>query len=210
MGESGDLSAIAINCSLKSCSGPPSSTDRMIKVIADALAPQGVDLKDTIRISEHSILPGVSSDEGQGDAWPAIRRQILSADILIFGTPIWLGQPSSLAKRVLERMDAFFSEMDDQGRTPAFNKIAVLAIVGNEDGAHHVTAELFQALNDVGWTIPAMASCYWVGEALHKTNFEDLKPVPREVCDLASGVAASAAHLARLIKASGYPGKKTG
>ena len=210
MGESGDLSAIAINCSLKSCSGPPSSTDRMIKVIADALAPQGVDLKDTIRISEHSILPGVSSDEGQGDAWPAIRRQILSADILIFGTPIWLGQPSSLAKRVLERMDAFFSEMDDQGRTPAFNKIAVLAIVGNEDGAHHVTAELFQALNDVGWTIPAMASCYWVGEAMHKTNFEDLKPVPREVCDLASGVAASAAHLARLIKASGYPGKKTG
>lgn len=210
MGASGDLSAIAINCSLKSCSGPPSSTDRMIKVIADALAPQGVDLKDTIRISEHSILPGVSSDEGQGDAWPAIRRQILSADILIFGTPIWLGQPSSLAKRVLERMDAFFSEMDDQGRTPAFNKIAVLAIVGNEDGAHHVTAELFQALNDVGWTIPAMASCYWVGEAMHKTNFEDLKPVPREVCDLASGVAASAAHLARLIKASGYPGKKTG
>ena len=210
MGESGDLSAIAINCSLKSCSGPPSSTDRMIKMIADALAPQGVDLKDTIRISEHSILPGVSSDEGQGDAWPAIRRQILSADILIFGTPIWLGQPSSLAKRVLERMDAFFSEMDDQGRTPAFNKIAVLAIVGNEDGAHHVTAELFQALNDVGWTIPAMASCYWVGEAMHKTNFEDLKPVPREVCDLASGVAASAAHLARLIKASGYPGKKTG
>ena len=210
MGASGDLSAIAINCSLKSCSGPPSSTDRMIKMIADALAPQGVDLKDTIRISEHSILPGVSSDEGQGDAWPAIRRQILSADILIFGTPIWLGQPSSLAKRVLERMDAFFSEMDDQGRTPAFNKIAVLAIVGNEDGAHHVTAELFQALNDVGWTIPAMASCYWVGEAMHKTNFEDLKPVPREVCDLASGVAASAAHLARLIKASGYPGKKTG
>ena len=179
----------------------------MIKVIADAFAPLGVVLKETIRVSEHNILPGVSSDEGAGDAWPDIRRRLLSADLLIFGTPIWLGQPSSLAKRILERMDAFLSDMDDQGRTPAFDKIAVLGIVGNEDGAHHVTAELFQALNDVGWTIPAMASCYWVGEAMHKINFEDLEPVPGQVCELASGVAASAAHLARLIKASGYPGK---
>lgn len=211
MGASRDLTAVAINCSLKkSGSGQSSSTDRMISVIADAFAPFGVALQETIRISEHDILPGVTSDEGPGDAWPDIRARILSADILIFGTLIWLGQPSSLAKRVLERMDAFFSEMDEQGRTPAFNKIAVLAIVGNEDGAHHVTAELFQALNDVGWTIPPMASCYWVGEAMHKKNFEDLRPVPREVSDLAGSVAASAAHLARLIKGSGYPGNRTG
>jgi hypothetical protein len=82
-----------------------------------------------------------------------------------------------------------------------FNKVAVAAIVGNEDGAHHVTAELFQALNDVGWTIPAMASCYWVGEAMHKTDFQELHPVPGNVCQLAAGVAASAAHLAGLLSA---------
>ena len=203
-----ELSAVAINCSLKAKTDEPSSTDSMIGLVADALRQHDVSLTETIRIAEHDILPGVTSDEGPGDAWPDVRRRILSANILIFGTPIWLGQPSSLAKRVLERMDAFFSEMDKLGRTPAFGKIAIAAIVGNEDGAHHVTAELFQALNDVGWTIPAMGSCYWVGEAMHKTNFNELKSVPKEVCELASGVAASAAHLAKLLTQSTYPGRK--
>ena len=202
------LSAIAINCSLKAKSAEPSSTDSMIGIIADAFRPHDVSLTETIRIADHNILPGVKSDEGPGDAWPDIRRRILSADILIFGTPIWLGQPSSLAKRVLERMDAFFGEMDERGRTPAFGKVAVAAIVGNEDGAHHVTAELFQALNDVGWTIPAMGSCYWVGEAMHKTNFNELKPVPKQVCELASGLAASAAHLAAILGEQTYPGRE--
>ncbi|HWI75919.1 MAG TPA: NAD(P)H-dependent oxidoreductase, partial [Sphingomicrobium sp.] len=132
-----DLTAIAINCTLKSRSDPPSSTDRMIGLIADVLKQHDVRVEETIRIAEHDVLPGVTSDEGPGDAWPDIRKRILAADILIFGTPIWLGQPSSLAKRVLERMDAFFSEMDDRGRSPAFGKVAVAAIVGNEDGAHH-------------------------------------------------------------------------
>ena len=203
-----ELSAVAINCSLKAKTDEPSSTDSMIGLVADALRQHDVSLTETIRIAEHDILPGVTSDEGPGDAWPDVRRRILSANILIFGTPIWLGQPSSLAKRVLERMDAFFSEMDKLGRTPAFGKIAIATIVGNEDGAHHVTAELFQALNDVGWTIPAMGSCYWVGEAMHKTNFNELKSVPKEVCELASGVAASAAHLAKLLTQSTYPGRK--
>src|SRR5690348_15645726 len=131
----------------------------MIEVIAGELGRRHVKLAETIRIADHDIKPGVTSDEGPGDAWPDIRRRILSADILIFGTPIWLGQPSSLAKRVVERMDAFFSETDDRGRMPSFGKVAVVGIVGNEDGAHHVTAALLQALNDTGWTIPAQAAC---------------------------------------------------
>jgi len=200
------VSAIAINCSLKDAGDPPSSTDRMIGIIADALAKHEIQFAETIRISERNILPGVTSDEGPGDDWPDVRRRILDADILIFGTPIWLGQPSSVAKRVLERMDAFLGETDDRGRTPAFGKIAVAAIVGNEDGAHHVTAELFQALNDVGWTIPAMASCYWVGEAMHKTDFKDLDSVPDKVRETAASLAASAAHVARLLRSNGYPG----
>ncbi len=201
------LTTVAINCSLKSCDDPPSSTDRMIGLIVDELKKHDVELTDAIRISEHNILPGVTSDEGPGDGWPDVRKTILSADILIFGTPIWLGQPSSLAKRVLERMDAFFGEMDDRGRSPAFGKVAVAAIVGNEDGAHHVTAELFQALQEVGWTIPAMGSCYWVGEAMHKTDFKELKEVPKLVRETAAGVGSNAAHLARLLKAQPYPGR---
>ena len=200
------LTAIAINCTLKRSGDEPSSTDKMIGLIAGELAKRGVKLSQTIRIADHDIKPGVTSDEGPGDAWPDIRKRILGAHILIFGTPIWLGQPSSLAKRVVERMDAFFSETDDRGRMPSFGKVAVIAIVGNEDGAHHVTAELLQALNDTGWTVPAQAACYWVGEAMHKTDFKDLPQVPENVQGLAGILAANAAHLAKLLQQHPYPG----
>ena len=198
--------AIAINCTLKRSGAEPSSTDKMIQLIAGELGKHDVELVETIRIADHDIKPGVTSDEGAGDAWPDIRRRILAADILIFGTPIWLGQMSSLAKRVVERMDAFFSETDDAGRMPSFGKIAVAGIVGNEDGAHNVTATLLQALNDTGWTIPAQAACYWVGEAMHKTDFTDLPKIPDNVQGLAGILAANAAHLANLLKAQPYLG----
>jgi multimeric flavodoxin WrbA len=191
---------------LKRSGGGPSSTDKMIGLIAGELKKHGVEVRETIRIADHDIKPGVTSDEGTGDAWPDIRKRILDCDILIFGTPIWLGQPSSLAKRVLERMDAFFSETDDNGRTPPFGKVVVVGIVGNEDGAHHVTAELLQALNDTGWTAAAQAACYWVGEAMHKTDFQDLPNVPDNVQGLAGISAANAAHLANLLKQHAYPG----
>lgn len=202
------LKAIAINCSLKRSGDGRSSTDTMIELLASELRNRDVELTETIRLSDRNVLPGVTSDEGPGDDWPAIRQAILDSDILIFGTPIWLGQPSSIAKRVLERMDAFLGEADEQGHYPPFGKIAVAAIVGNEDGAHHVTAELFQALNDVGWTIPAMGSCYWVGEAMQSTDFKDLPKVPDEVRQTAGIVARNAAHLARLLAADSYPARE--
>ncbi len=204
------LKAIAINCTLKSVAGEVSSTDAMIRLIADELSRHDVELTDTLRLAAYNILPGVTSDEGPGDDWPDIRRRILDHDMLIFGTPIWLGQPSSIAKRVLERMDAFLSEADEEGRYPSFGKLAIVAVVGNEDGAHHVTAELFQALNDVGWTIPAACSCYWVGEAMQSKDFKDLDEVPDPVRQTARLLASSAAHLARLLKASPYPGTGEG
>lgn len=200
------LSAIAINCTLKRSGGPASSTDKMIDLIGGELRKRGVEVRDTIRISDYNVLPGVSSDEGEGDDWPDIRRRILDADILIFGTPIWLGQMSSFARRVLERMDAFLGETDDCGRTPSFGKVVVAGIVGNEDGAHHVTASLFQALNDVGWTVAASGADYWVGEAMHKTDFKDLAAVPDAVQQSAAMLASNVAHLATLLNNQAYPG----
>ena len=200
------LTAIALNCTLKRSGAEKSSTDKMIDLIAGELKKHDVALTGTIRLADHNILPGVKSDEGKGDDWPAIRKQILAADILILGTPIWMGQMSSIAKRVTERMDAFLSETDDYGRTPAFGKIAVTAIVGNEDGAHHCTATLFQALNDVGWTIPAAGSCYWVGEAMSDVDFKDLKSVPKVIRETAQMLASNAAHLAAKLKGDPYMG----
>lgn len=201
------LNALALNCTLKADESERSSTDAMIAVLADAFAKHDVTITETVRVAALDIKPGVSSDEGKGDAWPALREKILAADILIFGGPIWMGQISSIAKRVLERMDAFISETDDQGRMPSYAKVAVAAIVGNEDGAHFSSAQLFQALNDVGYTIPAVAACYWVGEAMGSTDFQDLDKTPKKVKETAAMVAGNAAHLAGLLKAKPYPGE---
>jgi multimeric flavodoxin WrbA len=178
----------------------------MLGLIANGLEKQGVATR-TIRLADHDIKPGVTSDEGKGDAWPDIRKAVLAADILVVGTPIWLGQPSSVTKRALERMDAFLSETDDQGRMVSYGRVAAVAVVGNEDGAHHVCAELYQALNDVGFTIPANAVAYWVGEAMGSTNFVDLKSVPRVVTKTVDMLVRNTVHLGRLLKEKQYPGE---
>ncbi len=200
------ITALALNCTLKADPAVDSSTDRMIALLEKALSDVDVTLTETVRVAAHNVLPGVTSDEGDGDDWPAIRAKILKADILILGGPIWMAQISSVAKRVLERMDAFISETDDAGRMPSYGKVAVAAIVGNEDGAHFSSAKLFQALNDVGFTIPAVAACYWVGEAMGSTDFKDLAETPEKVAKTAKMVAGNAAHLARLLADSPYPG----
>ena len=201
------LKAIALNCSLKGGSdGDRSSTDRMIGLLVSELKKRGIEFAETIRIVDHDVKPGVTSEEGEGDAWPDIRRRILDCDILIFGTPVWLGQMSSVAKRVLERMDAFLSETDEQGRMPSFGKVAVVAIVGNEDGAHGITAHVAQALLDTGWTLPASPACYWVGEAMGKMDFKDLPQVPEAVQQAVAMAASNAAHLAALLAERVYPG----
>jgi multimeric flavodoxin WrbA len=201
------LKALAFNSTLKRTGGDPSSTDRMLGLIAAEMGKHDVET-ETIRLADYNILPGVTSDEGQADDWPALRRKVLAADILILGTPIWMGQPDSISKRILERMDAFLEETDDQGRMVSYGKVAAVAVVGNEDGAHHVSAELYQALNDVGFTIPANAVAYWVGQAMGSTNFVDLPEVPEKVMTTVSMLARNTVHLANLLKNSQYPGEK--
>lgn len=198
------LKAIALNCTLKP--EGESSTDAMIEVLKEAFAKVDVTVSETIRIAALDIKPGVTSDEGEGDDWPGVREKILSHDILILGGPIWMGQACSVTKRVLERMDAFLSETEDAGRMPSYGKVAVAAIVGNEDGAHAASAQIFQSLNDVGWTIPPVAACYWVGEAMGSVDFKDLDKTPDKVRETATMCATNAAHLARLLKAGPFPG----
>jgi hypothetical protein len=106
---------------------------------------------------------------------------------------------------VLERLDAFLGEEDDQGRMISMDRVAVAATVGNEDGAHAVSAQVFQALDDVGFTIPAGGHAYWVGEAMGSVDFADLDEVPDKVRETVATVARNAAHLARLLAADGYP-----
>ncbi|GAA4094305.1 NADPH-dependent oxidoreductase [Nocardioides kongjuensis] len=96
-------------------------------------------------------------------------------------------------------------EGDDEGRMPTSGKVAGVAVVGNEDGAHHVSAEVHQALGDVGFTIPANGVTYWVGEAMQSTDYQDLDPEPEKTAGTTRTLAANAAHLAALLRTAPYP-----
>jgi multimeric flavodoxin WrbA len=129
----------------------------------------------------------------------------MGADILILSTPIWLGHPSSVAQRVMERLNAEISETDDEGRMLTYGKVAAVCVVGNEDGAHKVSADLFQGLNDVGFSLPPNAVTYWVGEAMQGTDFQDLDKTPDATAATTATLAANSAHRARRLTSASYP-----
>ncbi|UOY00053.1 flavodoxin family protein [Blastococcus sp. PRF04-17] len=198
------LRALALVCSLKP-SPAPSSSELMARQVLEELGKHGV-TGDVVRVVDHDVKPGVEVDMGKGDAWPAIRQQLMGADILIVSTPTWVGHMSSVAQRVLERLDGELSETDDSGRPLVTGKVAVTAVVGNEDGAHKITADLMQGLNDIGFTIPAQGGTYWNDEAMGGRDYLDLDETPEAVASTTSTLAENAAHLARALRASPYPG----
>jgi multimeric flavodoxin WrbA len=198
------LTALALVCSLKP-SPAESSSQLMADQVLDALSQHGVS-GTSIRLADLNVKFGVEADMGDGDEWPSVRERILAADILIVSTPTWMGHMSSIAQQALERLDAELSLTDDRELPEVYDKVAVVAVVGNEDGAHAITADLFQGLNDVGFTIPAQGGTYWNGEAMHTVDYKDLDAVPEETASATAGLAASAAHLAKLLRGNRYPG----
>ncbi|MFG1840626.1 flavodoxin family protein [Micromonospora sp. NPDC049175] len=197
------IRALVLNCTLKP-SPAPSSSEQLGREVLAELAAQGVE-GELVRVVDHDVRFGVSTDEGDGDGWPAIRAKLLAAQVLIIATPIWLGQPASVCKMVLERLDAELSETDDAGRLLTYGKVAGVAVVGNEDGAHHTIGEVQQALNEVGFTLAAAAATYWVGEALHKVDYREVGPKPDTTGRTTKALALNTAHLARLLADQPYP-----
>ncbi|MFJ8660107.1 flavodoxin family protein [Streptomyces sp. NPDC093795] len=201
--ETTPLRAVALVCTL-SPSPAASSSQLLAEQTMAALSDHGVSGK-IIRIADHDVRPGVKADMGEGDAWPEIRDTILGCDILVLSTPIWLGHPSSIAQRVMERLDAEISETDEEGRMLTYGKVAAVCVVGNEDGAHKVSADLFQGLNDVGFSLAPNAVTYWVGEAMQGTDYLDLEKTPEKTEATTATLAANTAHLARRLKSVPYP-----
>ncbi|MEJ7706100.1 MAG: NAD(P)H-dependent oxidoreductase [Nocardioidaceae bacterium] len=148
-----------MNCSLKA-SDQPSNTQQLTEVVIKALREHEVEI-EIFRIADMSVLPGVVTDLGEGDDWPQIHQALLKSEILVIATPTWVGHPSSLAQRVLERMDAMISETDAEERPVAYNRTAGVVVTGNEDGAHHVISEINGALVDIGYTIAPQGWTYW-------------------------------------------------
>ncbi|MGQ4726427.1 flavodoxin family protein [Streptomyces sp. Ju416(a)] len=197
------MRALALVCTLNA-SPAPSSSQRIAEQVMAQFARHDVP-GEVVRVADHDVRPGIEVDMGDGDAWPALREKVLAADILLIATPIWLGHPSSLCQRVLERLNAESSETDDQGRPHAYGKVAAVAVVGNEDGAHKVSADVFQGLNDVGFSLAPGAVTYWVGAAMQGTDYQDLDETPEAVASTTKALAANAVHLARLLSDRPYP-----
>lgn len=202
------LHAHLLVCTLKP-SPSPSSSELLGRQVLAELEAAGL-TTSTTRVVDHHVAFGVTTDEGTGadgrvDEWPAIREHVLAADVLVVATPIWMGQPASVCKLVLERLDAETAETDEAGRPTMFGKVAVAAVVGNEDGAHHSVASIVQALDDVGFTVPAQGATYWVGEAMQGTDYLDLDAAPDPVASTTRTAARNAAHLAGLLAERPYP-----
>src|ERR1700761_906036 len=143
MNDSAPLTALALACTLKP-SPSESSSEVIAQQLLGELARHGV-TGTTVRVVDHDVRPGVELDMGDGDTWPEIRAQIVAADILIISTPTWMGQQSSVCQRVLERLDAELSETGDDGQLVVAGTVAIAAVVGNEDGAHHISGIVFSA-----------------------------------------------------------------
>ncbi|WP_371394483.1 flavodoxin family protein [Glycocaulis abyssi] len=161
------LKAVFINCTLK----PPaelSHTGLLMEASAKIMRKAGVSV-DLIRPTAHAIAPGVQPDMTEHgwtrDDWPELWPRILAADILVIGTPIWLGEEFSLCRLIIERLYAMSGELNSSGQSIYYGKVGGLVVTGNEDGIKHCAMSVLYALGHLGYTIPPQADCGWIGEA---------------------------------------------
>lgn len=158
------LKALFLNCTLKR-SPEISNTRALIDKAVKLFEELGVE-SEVVRVVDYNVKFGVSSDEGEGDEWPLILDKIKSSDILVIGSPIWMGVRSSVAQLVVERLDGTYADSDPEtGQFPLYGKVAGVVITGNEDGAHDVAATTLFNLTHLGCTVPPNVDSYWVGDA---------------------------------------------
>ena len=162
-----NLKVLYINCTLKQ-SPRMSHTRGLIDVSANIMKAEGVSV-EIIRFVDYEVAPGVYFDMtehgAKKDAWPELWKKVDAADILIIGTPIWLGEKSSEATKLVERLYAMSGKQNDKGQYYFYGKVGGCIITGNEDGIKHCSMNILYSLQHVGYSIPPQADCGWIGEA---------------------------------------------
>ncbi|MFH8444974.1 flavodoxin family protein [Streptomyces sp. NPDC018026] len=197
------MRALVINCTLKP-SPQPSNTEALAATVIAALKGHGAEV-DVVRAVDLNLKPGVETDMGDGDDWPGVHEKLLASRILVIASPTWLGRPSSVAQRVLERMDAMLGETDDEDRPVAYNRVAGVLVTGNEDGAHHVISEIGGGLADIGYTIPGQAWTYWhLGPGPGPDFLDDERGHDWSV-STGRAMASNLVHAARALEAMPLP-----
>jgi len=171
-----DLSALFLNCSLKPSSAAPSNTQALMDNSIAIMEANGV-ATDVIRIADHEVPPGVDQDMTDHgfdrDDWPEIQRRVFDADILVLGTPIWLGEKSSICTRVIERLYGYSGVLNEKGQWIYYGRVGGVLVTGNEDGIKHVAMNALYSLQHIGYTIPPQADAGWIGEAGPGPSYAD-------------------------------------
>lgn len=160
------LKAMYINCTLKK-SPEISHTQGLIDVSKKIMEKEGVSV-DQIRLVDYEVPPGVYPDMTQHgwntDEWPALFERVFAADILIVGTPIWLGEKSSVAQKLIERLYSMSGNQNEKGQYSYYGRVGGCIITGNEDGVKHCAMGILYSLQHVGYSIAPQADCGWIGE----------------------------------------------
>jgi multimeric flavodoxin WrbA len=215
--EFSDLKALFINCSIKK-DKKGSHTQHLIDRSVGIMKREGVQVEQLYAL-DHKIAFGMIEDgreEGQEDDWPEIQKKIMDADILVLGTPIWLGSISSVATLVIERMYAYSGEYNDKGQYLYYGKVGGCLITGNEDGIKHCARDILFCMQHIGYTIPPQADAGWVGEAGPGPSYGDEvegKDVPAGFDNDFTNrnttfMTWNLMHMARMLKnADGLPAK---
>lgn len=209
--DSSTLSALYINCTLKK-SPNQSHTQGLIDVSRKIMEKEGVTI-EVIRLVDHDIAYGVYPDMKEHgvekDEWPEIYQKVKKADILIIGTPIWLGEKSSIATKLIERLYAMSGLQNERGQYIYYGKVGGSVITGNEDGIKHCAMGMLYALQHLGYSIPPQADCGWIGEAGPGGSYMDKEAnafnnafTNRNTTFMTYNLL----HLAKILKeAGGYP-----
>ncbi len=202
------LRAVMLNCTLKP-SGSLSHTGELMKVSQAIMEANGV-ATELLRAVDYVLPPGVYPDMTEHgferDDWPQLRRQVLGADICVIGTPIWLGEESSVCRRIIERLYGESGRLNEQGQYIYYGRVAGCLVTGNEDGAKHCAMTVLYALQHLGYAIPPQADAGWIGEAGPGPSYADAESggpsndfTQRNVTFMTWNLM----HLARLLRLAG-------
>ena len=171
-----DLRAAVVNCTLTPSPGP-SHTQLLLDRAIGLWRDQGV-VVDVVRAVDHVIAPGVQPDMtehgAERDDWPAIQERVLAADVLLIGTPIWLGDKSSVCTRVIERLYSNSGLTNDAGQYLYYGRVGGVVVTGNEDGVKHVAMNVLYSLQHLGYVVPPQADAGWIGEVGPGPSYGDL------------------------------------
>ena len=191
--------------------GEFSHTETLCELVVENLRENGV-RSEIVTLVEYDIPPGTKSNMGKGDEWPMILKKVLAADILVFATPIWWGNHSSLMQRAIERLDELHNELRDTGKSRFTNKVGGIVITGEEDGEQHITGSISNFMLSIGVTLPPMCAVSYQGAYTRATKKSLARKFREEkqTASAAESMARNLAFFARLLVENRIPEGKSG